>query len=139
LKENTLSADSLFDFRGDADVSFLPVRKQNVVDTVGLGFVKRAFFQLDSEDSAVFIMAFVLNTEKVDHYSVFTHFMEKYGEPVVLNPKLALWEDGETRIYIERPLTVKYIDKAVFDRLVAEGKALESNKARLREEFLDEF
>lgn len=154
--KSALKADGLFDFRGDADVSFLPMRKQNVIDTAGLGFIKRAFFQLDSggtddvppsadaassggETGGVFIMMFVLNPEKIDHYSVFTRFMEKYGEPVVLNPKLALWEDGATRVYIERPLTVKYIDKAVFDRLVEEGKALESVKSRLREEFLDDF
>ncbi|MDR0540474.1 MAG: hypothetical protein LBG74_08270 [Spirochaetaceae bacterium] len=145
--KTALAADDAFAFRGDADVSFLPLREQNVVDTAGAGFVKRAFFQLEETARAdgattpggVFIMAFVLNTGKVDHYSVFTRFVEQYGDPAVLNPKLAFWEDGATRIYLERPLTVKYIDKAVFDKHIENSKALESENAKLREEFLNEF
>ena len=151
LKEK-LAADAAFEFRGDPDVSFLPMRRQNVVDTEGRSFIKRALFQLtppaegapaDSTQpdisSTVFIMVFMLNTEKVDHYSVFTSFVKKYGEPLLLNPKFALWENDTTRIYIERPLTVKYIDKTLFDGILAESGALESENARLRQEFLDAF
>ena len=151
LKEK-LAADAHFEFRGDPDVSFLPLRRQNVVDTEGRDFIKRALFQLTPAaegapdgsnqpdiSSTVFIMVFMLNTEKVDHYSVFTSFVKKYGEPLLLNPKFALWEDDTTRIYIERPLTVKYIDKTMFDGILAESRALESENARLRQEFLDAF
>ncbi|MDR2490488.1 MAG: hypothetical protein LBD20_03690 [Spirochaetaceae bacterium] len=152
LKEK-LAADDGFEFRGDPDVSFLPMRRQNVVDTEGRDFIKRALFQLTPGPQAesagagnqadvsgnVFIMVFMLNTEKVDHYSVFTSFVKKYGEPLLLNPKFALWEDDTTRIYIERPLTVKYIDKTLFDGILAESRALESENARIRQEFLDAF
>ena len=73
LKAN-LAKDPMFSFRGDRDVSFLPARQQSLVETTGISFIRRAFFQL--RDGEVFIMAFSLNTEIMDHYSVFTQFTE---------------------------------------------------------------
>jgi len=136
LKGNLIK-DGLFNFRGDRDVSFLPVREQSLVETTGSSFIKRAFFQL--RDGEVFIMAFTLNTEIIDHYSVFTQFVEKYGEPASLSPRAAIWETDETRIAIERPLTVKYIDKTVFDDIVNESGLIESGQVWQRQEFLNEF
>ena len=136
LKASLLS-DDYFNFRGDRDVSFLPVRNQSLVETTGPLFVSRAFFQL--RDAQVFIMAFTLNTAIIDHYSVFTQFVEKYGEPSYLDPRTAIWETEGTRIAIERPLTVKYIDKIVFDDIVSESGLIESGQVRMRQEFLNEF
>jgi hypothetical protein len=136
LKEVLLKDDS-FNFRGDRDVSFLPIREQSLVETTGSLFIRRAFFQL--RDGEVFIMSFSLNTEIIDHHSVFTQFVEKYGQPSRLDPRSAVWETDETRISIERPLTVKYIDKIVFDDIVNESGLLESSQVRLRQEFLNEF
>jgi len=136
LKTN-LIRDDLFNFRGDRDVSFLPVRDQSLVETTGSSFIRRAFFQL--RDGSVFIMAFALNTAIIDHYSVFTQFSDKYGAPSYLDPRLAIWETETTRIAIERPLTVKYIDKTVFDDIVNESGLVESGQVRLRQEFLNDF
>ena len=136
LKE-TLQNDELFQFRGDRDVSFLPAREESLVESSGTSFIKRAFFQI--RDGAVFIMAFTLNTEMMDHYSVFTGLVEKYGQPSYLDPKEAVWENEESRIAIERPLTVKYIDKKVFDDIISESTLIQSRRVRQRQEFLDEF
>ena len=136
LKE-TLSGDGLFHFRGDRDVSFLPAREQSLIETTGSSFVRRAFFQL--RDGELFIMAFSLNTNLIDHYSVFTTFVRKYGEPVYLDPREAVWDTDETRIAIERPLTVKYIDKQVFNDIMDESTLIESRHVQMRQEFLDEF
>jgi hypothetical protein len=132
-----LVSDDLFLFRGDRDVSFLPARDQSLVETTGAAFIRRAFFQL--RDGNVFIMAFALNTEIIDHYSVFMQFVEKYGQPSYLDPRISIWETDETRIAIERPLTVKYIDKAVFNDIVSESGLIESGQVRLRQDFLNEF
>jgi hypothetical protein len=136
LKENLLS-DDYFNFRGDRDVSFLPVREQSLVETTGSQFIRRAFFQL--RDGSVFIMSFSLNTHIIDYYSVFTQFTQKYGDPSYLDPRTIIWETEDTRIAIERPLTVKYIDKIVFDDIVNESGLVESGQVRLREDFLNEF
>ena len=132
-----LENDELFNFRGDRDVSFLPAREQSLVETTGSSFIRRAFFQL--RDGTLFIMAFTLNTDIMDHYSVFTQFVEKYGQPSSLDPKEAVWESEETRIAVERPLTVKYIDKTIFNDIVDESKLIESREVRQRQEFLNEF
>jgi len=136
LKENLL-ADEMFNFRGDRDVSFLPARDQSLVETTGSSFIRRAFFQL--RDGEVFIMAFTLNTEIIDHYSIFTQFVQRYGEPSYLDPMTAIWETDETRIAIERPLTVKYIDKNIFDDIVSESGLIQSGQVQRRQEFLNEF
>jgi len=136
LKANLIN-DDYFNFRGDRDVSFLPVRNQSLVETTGSLFIKRAFFQL--RDEAVFIMAFSLNTDIIDHYSVFTQLTGKYGQPTYLDPSEAVWETDDTRISVERPLTVKYIDKKVFTDIVNESGLIESGQVKLRRDFLNDF
>jgi hypothetical protein len=84
-------------------------------------------------------MAFTLNTEIVDHYSIFTRFVEQYGQPSYLDPAIAVWESEETRIAIERPLTVKYIDRVVFNDILHESGLIESGQVRLRQDFINEF
>jgi len=135
--KDALSKEGLFQFKGDRDVSFLPIREQSLVETTGMTFIKRAFFQL--RDAKVFIMAFTLNLELIDHYSIFTQFVKKYGQPSYLDPSVAVWETEDTRVAIERPLTVKYIDRAVFNEIVNESGLIESGHVRLRQDFLDEF
>jgi hypothetical protein len=135
--KNGLQRDDLFNFRGDRDVSLFPMREQSLVETTGSSFIRRAFFQL--RDGRVFIMAFSLNTEIMDHYSVFTTFVQKYGEPSYLDPRESVWETEDTRIAIERPLTIKYIDKRVFNDIINESGLVESRQTRQRQEFLDEF
>jgi hypothetical protein len=136
LKE-ALQRDALFNFRGDRDVSFLPGRDQSLLETTGFSFIRRAFFQL--KDGQVFIMAFNLDTSLVDHYSVYTSFVKKYGEPGTFSPKEAVWENDAVRVSLERPLTVKYIDKAVFSALIAESETSAAAEILLRQEFLDDF
>uniref|UniRef100_A0A7C3I2U8 Uncharacterized protein n=1 Tax=Gracilinema caldarium TaxID=215591 RepID=A0A7C3I2U8_9SPIR len=135
--KKALSADDLFAFRGDRDVSLLPQSEQTLVETTGLSFIKRAFFQL--KDGKVFIMAFTLNPDKIDHYSVFTTLVQKYGEPKELNPREAVWLSDKVRLSLERPLTVKYIDLEVFNNIVEASAAKESKEAVLRREFLNDF
>jgi len=135
--QSALTRDGLFRFRGERDVSFLPVRDEALVETTGLSFVTRAYFQLS--DGAVYIMSFTLDTRLMDHYSVFTSFVKKYGEPLSLSPGEAVWESDDTRVSIERPLTIKYVDKTVFNRLIDEAGALERREVLAREEFLAEF
>jgi len=135
--KTALAQDDLFYFRGDRDVSLLPAQEQTLVETSGFSFVRRAFFQL--YEGKVFIMAFDLDSAKIDHYSVFSAFTEKYGPSSALDPQQAVWTSADTRVSIERPLTVKYIDQAVFDRIMGASRVKESREAVLRQEFLRDF
>jgi len=134
---DALLRDALFNFRGDRDVSFVPTRSESLIETAGSSFVQRAFFQL--RDGALFIMSLTLNTGLMDHHSMFTRFVERYGEPTSLNPCEAVWDDGNTRIALERPLTVRYIDLAVFDDIVSESMLIQSQRVHEFQDFLNEF
>jgi len=135
--KKALTADEIFSFRGDRDVSLLPSSDQTLIETTGYSFIRRAFFQLRND--SLFMMAFSLDSDKIDHYSIFTAFISDYGEPAELNPQQAVWLFPDTRLAIERPLTVKYIDRAVLDTMSQESKVKESRDAVLRKEFLDGF
>jgi len=135
--KQVLQKDKLFNFRGDRDVSFLPAREESLVETTGSSFVRRAFFQL--RDGKLFIMSYALNTGMMDHYSMFTNLVEKYGEPTYLDPKEAVWETENTRVTLERPLTIKYIDKKAFDDIISESTLIQSRRVKERQEFLNEF
>jgi hypothetical protein len=56
-----------------------------------------------------------------------------------MNPSKAWWEDGSTRLALERPLTVKYLDLAVFDAFQESGVDRKAWREQARETFLDEF
>lgn len=135
--KTALAADKLFSFRGDRDVSLLPKSEQVLIETTGLSFVRRAFFQL--RDGKVFMMAFSLDTEKVDHYSVFERLSAEYGEPKTLDPKEAVWQSPSVRLSVERPLTVKYLDMAVFEELARASAVKTSTEFELRKDFLNGF
>ncbi|MCX7655498.1 MAG: hypothetical protein N2Z76_03120 [Treponemataceae bacterium] len=135
--KKALAVDDLFLFRGDRDVSLLPIREQSLIETTGLSFIRRAFFQL--REGKLFVMSFSLNLDKIDHYSVFTNLTQKYGEPDTLNPHEAVWVRGNVRLSLERPLTIKYIDLTVFNTIIEESKVGASREARLREEFLNDL
>jgi len=136
LKE-ALIKDKLFNFRGDRDVSFLPAKEESLIETTGSSFVRRAFFQL--REGELFIMSFTLDTGLMDHYSMFTNLVDKYGQPTFLDPKESLWETDETIIILERPLTIKYIDKKVFTDIISESSLIQSRRVQERKDFLDEF
>ena len=132
-----LADDSYFIYQGDSHVSFLPVSQQNVLESAGRDFILRGFFQFSEE--ALYVMSLQLNTAVLDHYSVYRTLVEKYGEPAELNPRLARWENDNVRLTLERPLTLKYIDRATFDRLLAESKTEADRELSLRRMFLEEL
>ena len=132
--ETLLSKDSMFMYRGPEDVSLLPARNQSLIEASGDSFVKRAFFQF--YDSKLWVIVVFLNPEKMDHYSLYTTLVAKYGDPALLDPKEARWEDKVTRMALERPLTLRYMDMAVFTKL-AEGSAAAAGAEELaRRDFL---
>jgi hypothetical protein len=136
LKE-ALKGDGLFLFRGDRDVSFLPHREENLVESAGSSFIRRAYFQF--REGSLFVMSFTLNTALIDYHSVVRSLVEKYGEPGTLNPQEAVWESDTLRLSLERPLTVKYLDLGTFTEILDESAARESGILRRREDFLREF
>lgn len=132
-----LAADGLFFYRGEPDVSLLPRPNESIIEVAGLSYIRRAFFQF--YEDKLFVMIFSINESKMDHYAIFTAMSGKYGKPTSLSPSESVWNDGTTRLSVERPLAVKYIDVATFEAIKAAGAAERSMEEVLRADFLDSF
>lgn len=132
-----LKKDSLFGYRGERDISLLPTENRSLIETSGSLFISRSWFQF--YDSNLYTMIFKLNTDAVDYYSVYSKFCGKYGEPMLINPQRAIWEDEKIRVVIERPLIIKYIDLTVFNELLSKTEKAEVYSETRRNDFIDSF
>jgi len=132
-----LAADPLFVYRGDPDVSFLPQTAQYLIECPGTTYLRRAYFQF--ADSRLFIMILVLDTQKLDHYSMFSALSAKYGPPASLSPQESVWQSDTVRLSLERPLTVKYVDNKTFSAILSKGGAQKDIEQLSREKFIEQF
>jgi hypothetical protein len=135
--KEALRKDALYRYRGDPDVSFLPLSGENLIECEGSSYLSRAYFQFAG--GKLYVLILVLDQRKLDHYSMFTAFTAKYGEPAAFNPTEAVWQSEAVRFSLERPLTVKYIDRRVFEEQVARGAAQQDLEQLSRERFIEQF
>jgi hypothetical protein len=126
--------DPIFTYRGPEDLSLLPSPNQSLIDVSGLSFVRHGYFQF--YDGKLWVMILELNAAMVDHYSIYTSLVAKYGEPALLDPKEARWEDKNSRMALERPLTLRYMDMLVYTKLRDEAGAKASARELDRQGFL---
>jgi hypothetical protein len=132
-----LKRDPQFRFRGDPDVSMLARPNESLIETEGLSFIERAYFQF--YEGKLYTIILALNPERVDHYTMYTVLVDRYGEPSSLDPTEAVWEFDSIRMVLERPLSVKYIDNLVFNEILRQNARAESLNALSRERFLEQF
>jgi len=135
--EDRLFADPNFAYCGLPDVTMLPQDDRQVIDCDGLMYVDRGYFQFNEDK--LYLITMVLDREYIDHYSIYSTFKQKYGDPLYLDPSKTVWEDEDVRISLERPLSIKYIDRTVFEALQQESSAGESMEKMLRQDFLGSF
>jgi hypothetical protein len=80
-----------------------------------------------------------MDPDRLDYYTLYSTLSEKYGGPTRLDPTEAVWQFEELRLSLERPLTVKYIDSAVFQALKEEGQVQEDLWEISKDNFLEQF
>ena len=132
-----LIQDPLFDYRGDPDISFLPLPPQTLIETSGSSFIRRAYFQFDQD--LLYIIILSMDPDRLDYYTLYSTLSEKYGPPTRLDPTEAVWQFERLRMSLERPLNVKYIDSAVFEALKEEGQVQQDLWEISKENFLQQF
>ena len=132
-----LRRDSAFNYRGPEDVSLRLSDSRTVIDSPGRGFVDRVLLQFF--DESLYIITLYLNRDRLDYFQVFNRMSARYGTPTELNPQMTRWEDAATRITVERPLQVQYLDLATFERVRDSARIEEAIQTELRQEFLDAF
>ncbi len=132
-----LEGNSNFIYRGGPDVSLRPSDQERSIETEGRGYMERGAFHFD--EGILYIITLFLNRERLDYFTLYRTLEGKYGSPEALTPERALWENEETRITLERPLTVKYLDIPRFQARIEEGTMEESLRIQARNIFLDQF
>lgn len=135
-----LKKNSEFGYRGERDVSLLPGENRILIETdtsssYSFSFLERCWFQFYNEK--LYIITININKEKMDHYSIFSSLNKKYGDPVSVSPEKIVWENPEYSMSLERPLTLKYIDKKTFNLLQNKSLVLPSGQEITREMFLE--
>ena len=132
-----LIEDPLFDYRGDPDISFLPLPPQTLIETSGSSFIRRAYFQFDQD--LLYIIILSMDPDRLDYYTLYSTLSGKYGQPTSLDPTEAVWQFDGMRLSLERPLSVKYIDSTVFEALKEEGQVQEDLWEISKDNFLQQF
>ena len=132
-----LRLDTIFGYRGERDFSLLPTLNRSNIETEGSYFISRAWFQF--YEDKLYTLSLKLNTDSVDYYSIYSHFVQKYGEPIDINPQRAIWENARTRITIERPLTITYIDMDTFNGILNRNKTETARSEKNRQAFIEQF
>jgi hypothetical protein len=135
--KQALRADPLFGYRGEPDVSLIPQTHQYLIESAGSSYIRRAYFQF--ADRRLLTMILVLDSEKLDYFSLFSALSAKYGQPTSLSPEESVWESDSVRLSLEKPLTVKYLDPKAFASLVPAGGAPTDLDRLSREKFIEQF
>lgn len=135
--QQLLMEDPGFAYRGEPDISLAPGGEDRVIDTRGRGYMSRGLFQF--QNGNLYIIALYLDRRRLDYFQLFNQLQNHYGPPGDLDPQRAIWEDGVTRIELERPLTVRYLDLQTFEERRRERRALEALEDMAREQFLEHF
>ena len=137
MAKNLLKSNSYFDYRGDPDVSLLARPNESLIETRGMLFIKRAYLQF--YEKRLYTIILELEPTRMDHFTMYTILVEKYGSPTSLDPTETIWEFETVRLSLERPLSVKYIDKVIFESLLGKSDKAESLNKLNRELFLEQF
>jgi hypothetical protein len=135
--EETLKKTPAYGYRGERDVSFLPASRQTIIETPGgiNSFFGRSWFQFYEDTLCIIIIN--LNPAKTDRFSVFTSLFNKYGEPLTISPEKSEWRNNETFVSLENPLTLKYVDAEVFNRLMRETAIQQTAVEQSYKKFLE--
>lgn len=140
--KKALMSNSDFGYNGDRDVSLLPGDDRILIETDASkmgrrSFLSRCWFQFYEEN--LYAITINMNPAYMDHYSLYSTLVKKYGEPVEFSPERSVWEGNGVRMSLERPLSVKYLDLDTADKLVQQSTVEKTASEYTREMFLDSF
>lgn len=121
-------------YRGKPDVSLSPGRDEKIIEARGGRYVKRGIFQF--RDDKLFTIILEFNSDHLDFYGLYSSFLTRFGESKTLSPDAVIWENAEIRIILEKPLSIKYIDKIVMEKLEKDAGIQEAVQERSRSEFM---
>ncbi|MEM5947820.1 hypothetical protein WKV44_04605 [Spirochaetia bacterium 38H-sp] len=132
-----LQKDTLFFYRDSLDVSMNPERDDIIIETSAWKYIKTAHYQFYKGKLALIVLE--LDTDILDYFGIYRTLTKKYGDAASFSPSVVKWQDEDTIIVLEKPLTVKYIDKKTDDEIRENKQILKSTEDVARDAFLEEF
>ena len=135
--KKAIESDGYFDYRGDPDVSMLLTDNRAIIESSGKYYIKDGYFQFYND--TLYTITLVLDTRKIDYYTMFKTLTKKYGDYASLSPKQVLWENEKIRITLEKPLTIKYVGLGIFNKLIEDDTTKEAIEEELKRNFINEF
>lgn len=135
--KKAIENDGYFDYRGDPDLSMLLTENRAIIESRGKFYIESGYFQFYNE--VLYTITLILDTKKIDYYTMFTKLRDKYGKFNSLSPERVIWENEKVRISLEKPLTLKYVDLLTFNQIVEDDITQEAMEEKLKKGFIDEF
>ena len=135
--EDALDENSYFDYRGKPDVDMRMMKERSLIECSGFSYIKKGYFQFYKEK--LIVITIIIDEKELDYYSFYTKLEKKYGKPDHLNPDGVYWENENTAVALEKPLSVKYTDLKSFDEIKEKFASEKSKQKKLKEEFVDTF
>lgn len=132
--DEALQKHAGFLYRGLPEVSLSPAGQEKIIETRGGRFIKRGIFQFS--ENKLFSIILDLNEAELDYYTLFTSFSTRYGDPLSLDPRQAIWENSSVRMILEKPLTLKYLSVPVLMAKERAGTVEKSIREENREDFI---
>ncbi|HOF01323.1 MAG TPA: hypothetical protein PK385_03785 [Spirochaetota bacterium] len=128
-----------FDFanRRDEAISIRLEPDTDIITAEGLGFIKIGYFHFNKDK--LFQIFLKLDEKRLGYYLILKRFTEKFGNPTSLEPKSAFWENEEVKIIIEKPCSLKYIYKPIWNEITAADQTTDSVFFNIREKFIDDL
>lgn len=135
-----LLKDYQFGYRGDRDVSLMPDHQKILIETdtfrtAPSSFLDKCWFQF--YEDKLYIITINVKQSKMDHYSIFSTLTKKYGNPTSFNPEKSEWQDDKVIFCLERPLTLKYTDKKVYEKIMNEVNVANTAQEMSAQSFLE--
>lgn len=135
--ETLLQKDFMFGYRGQRDISLLPTENRLIIETKGNSFLSNCSFQF--YEDKLYTIIINCNPQKMDYYSLYKTMSDKYGQEDYLDTEKIIWENEAVMISLERPVSMKYVDKVVFEKLKKAETVQKSGEEILRKLFLESF
>lgn len=135
--EDFLKDNSFFRQFRPPELTFLNNPRRDLLTIYGKGFVKKGNFLFYKD--RLFSIEILLNSDRMDYFRLFDTLFRKYGKPQTMNPKTAVWKSKETRLSLEFPLTLKYIDRKVFQEITRNDDQKKTATEESRKAFLKEL
>jgi hypothetical protein len=88
-----------------------------IISSEGRGFIDKGYFHFH-EDS-LFQILLKIDEKKIGYYVLLKQLTGRYGDPALFTPQFAEWDDGVTTITLEKPCTLKYRDRTVWQELTS--------------------